>query len=125
MVRNRTPSTRLSPAAGCRGERLENGGVTVKTHLSIAAVLLVCAPAVAIADNVVTYHNSNQRDGAYTIPTLTSAAAANMKPDTKFDGTISGNVYAQPLFWKPKGADKGLVIVATEANSVYALDENS
>ena len=46
-----------------------------------------------------------------------------MTPDTKFNATISGHVYAQPLFWKPKSAKRGLVVVATESNNVYALDE--
>jgi hypothetical protein len=75
------------------------------------------------SDGVLTYHNSNQRDGAYVVPGLTLQAAANVTPDARFDGTVSGHVYAQPLFWKPKGANKGLVIVATESNNVYALDE--
>ncbi len=97
----------------------------MKARSTIAAIALACMPAFASADSVVTYHNSNQRDGAYTIPGLTTAAAANMQLDTKFNGTVSGHVYAQPLFWKPKGADKGLVIVATESNIVYALNETS
>jgi outer membrane protein assembly factor BamB len=82
-------------------------------------------PQIASAGSVVTYHNSNQRDGAYTVPTLTLAAAANVQRDNKFDGTISGHVYAQPLFWEPKGAKRGLVIVATESNTVYALNANT
>jgi outer membrane protein assembly factor BamB len=97
----------------------------MKTRLLVLSALLGFLPAAAIADSVVTYHNSNQRDGAYTIPSLSLASAANMHRDTKFDGTISGHVYAQPLFWKPKGAKRGLVIVATESNTVYALDESS
>jgi PQQ enzyme repeat len=94
----------------------------MKIHFLIAAMLLA---APASADNVTTYHNSNQRDGAYVIPGLTLAAAANVALDTKFAATISGHVYAQPLFWKPKSAKRGLVIVATESNNVYALDEAS
>lgn len=89
------------------------------------ALLIAMLPAAAAADSVVTYHNGNQRHGAYTIPGLTLAAAANMRPDTKFRPRISGHIYAQPLFWKPKGANRGLVIAATESNNVYALNENS
>jgi hypothetical protein len=92
--------------------------------LFLVLAAIVASPP-AIADSVVTYHNSSQRDGAYTISGLTLAAAANTQRDTKFDGTISGHVYAQPLFWKPKGAKHGLVIVATESNTVYALNETS
>jgi hypothetical protein len=87
-----------------------------------AAAFLTLLPGVSAAENVLTYHNSNQRDGAYVVPSLTLAAAAKMKRDGKFDGTISGHVYAQPLFWRPRGAGKGLVIVATESNTVYALN---
>ena len=37
-----------------------------------------------------------------------------MKRDAAFDGHVPGNVYAQPLYWHPPGAARGLVIVATE-----------
>ncbi len=90
------------------------------------ALALSALPCIASAsDSVITYHNSNQRDGAYVIGKLSLAAAANVQRDTKFDGTVSGHVYAQPLFWKPQGATRGLVIVATESNNVYALDDTS
>jgi PQQ enzyme repeat/PQQ-like domain len=94
----------------------------MKIRFLIAAMLLA---APASADNVTTYHNSNQRDGAYVIPSLTLAAASGVAPDTRFKATISGHVYAQPLFWKPKSAKRGLVVVATESNNVYALDESN
>jgi PQQ enzyme repeat len=97
----------------------------MKTRLWVAVALLAAMPGFSMADSVVTYHNSNQRDGAYTIPDLTIAAAANLHRDAKFDGTISGHVYAQPLFWEPKGTRPGLVIVATESNTVYALNAAS
>jgi hypothetical protein len=89
----------------------------------MALLFLAVSCGAASADSVVTYHNSNLRHGAYVVPKLTLAAAANIKRDDKFAPSISGHVYAQPLFWEPKGAKHGLVIVATESNSVYALDE--
>jgi hypothetical protein len=97
----------------------------MRLRLSLAAALLACAPGLAAADSVVAYHNGSQRHGAYTVPDLTLAAAARMHRDTSFNGKMSGHVYAQPLYWNPKGASRGLVIVATESNTVYALDENS
>ena len=97
----------------------------MKTGLWTAIGLVAALPGVAAASSVVTYHNSNQRDGAYAVPGLTLASAANLHRDTKFDGTISGHVYAQPLFWEPKDVQRGLVIVATESNTVYALNANS
>lgn len=92
---------------------------------SLWALMLSSAlvPSLAAAD-VLTYHNSNQRDGAYVVPKLTLAAAANVARDTKFNATVSGKIYAQPLFWK-KGAGAGVVIVATESNNVYALNANT
>jgi len=92
---------------------------------SAAVGLCLLAVTPVLAQSVVTYHNSNQRSGAYVIAGLTRQAAANIKPDTGFRAAIDGHVYAQPLFWKPKGANRGLVIVATESNTVYALDEKS
>jgi len=97
----------------------------MKMRFWMLAAVVGFAPAAVLADSVVTYHNSNQRDGAYAIDSLTLAAAANMHRDNGFDGTITGHVYAQPLFWKPKGTKHGLVIVATESNTVYALNESS
>src|ERR1043165_9413780 len=89
----------------------------------IAVALLASVPGAAAAGSVVTYHNSIHRDGAYVIPQLTQAAAANMHRDTGFNASVSGHIYAQPLFWKASESGRGLVIVATESNSVYALDE--
>ncbi len=97
----------------------------MKSHL-LAATLLAALPSLSVAnDSVVTYHNGNLRHGLYVVPSLNLAAAANMQRDKKFKATIDGHMYAQPLFWKPKGARRGLVIAATESNNVYALDEAS
>ena len=60
------------------------------------AVLLAVVPANG-AVNVTEHHNHDSRDGLYIDPAFTSAAAANLKRDTNFNGTINGNVYAQPL----------------------------
>jgi len=37
------------------------------------------------------------------VPGLTWANAGNMRRDVAFDGRVSGNVYAQPLYWHPAG----------------------
>jgi hypothetical protein len=93
----------------------------------MAAVLFGLGFCISAAanDSVVTYHNGNHRHGAYTVPGLTLAAAANMQRDSRFQASISGHVYAQPLYWKPNGAKRGLVIVATESNNVYALNDTT
>jgi len=91
-------------------------------HLWFAAAFLFGLTAAASA-NVITYHNSNLRHGAYIVHNLTLAAAANVHRDTNFNATVSGNIHAQPLFWKPQGSNSGYVIVATENNAVYALND--
>jgi hypothetical protein len=86
---------------------------------------LATAPGAAMAQSVVTYHNSPDRSGDFTVPGLTLAAAAKLHKDTGFSASITGNVNAQPLYWKPAGAKVGLLIVATESNSVYALNAST
>jgi hypothetical protein len=90
-------------------------------RISALAWLLAMAPGPAAADNVVTYHNSPTRHGAYIVANLTLGAAASMHLDRKFSGNVDGHVYGQPLFWHPAGR-KPLMIVATESNVVAALD---
>jgi outer membrane protein assembly factor BamB len=46
-----------------------------------------------------------------------------MTLDTSFNAKISGNVYAQPLFWQQTGVSE--VIAATENNTVYALNSKT
>ena len=72
--------------------------------------------------NVTMEHNHASRDGLYTDSAFTQTAAANLHRDLNFNGTIFGSVYAQPLYIEngPNGA--AMIIVATEANRVYALD---
>ena len=96
----------------------------MKARLWLAMVAVCCLPVVGSAsDGVLTYHNSNLRHGAYQIHALTLAAAATMRPDTRFNAALNGNIYAQPLYWRPEGTRIGLVIAATESNTVYALNE--
>jgi len=96
----------------------------MRARLWLAVALACSLPAVAPASNsVLTYHNSNLRHGAYTIHALTLAAAGTMRPDTRFNAALSGNIYAQPLYWRPQGARIGPVIAATESNAVTALNE--
>jgi len=66
-------------------------------------------------------HNHLSRDGLYIDPAFTLANAPNLTRDLNFNGTISGNVYAQPLYIE--GGPNGPVVVAvTESNNVYALN---
>jgi hypothetical protein len=72
--------------------------------------------------NVTEYHNHDSRDGLYVDPAFTLAAAANLKRDLSFNGAISGNVYAQPLYIENGPGGKSMVIAVTESDNVYALD---
>jgi ABC-type amino acid transport substrate-binding protein len=72
--------------------------------------------------NVTQEHNNLSRDGLYIDSAFTRSAAANVRRDLNFNGTISGNVYAQPLYVEGGPGGRAKVIVATESNNVYALD---
>jgi outer membrane protein assembly factor BamB len=88
----------------------------------LTSALLALLPALANAQSVLTYHGTSNRYGAYIVPGLTDATAANMHLVSGFAGAVNGAVYAQPLYWQPPHARTGQVIVATETNAVYALD---
>jgi len=85
-------------------------------------IWVLAARAAENSDNVLTYHADAARSGHYVMPGLTWTKAADMRPDEAFEGHVPGNVYAQPLYWRPAGAAHGLVVVATEDNVVVALD---
>ncbi len=77
------------------------------------------------AVNVRTHHNNDSRNGLYVDPAFTKAAAGNLKRDLNFNGSITGHVYAQPLYIEGGPSGKATVIAVTEANNVYALDSAS
>src|SRR5918996_20124 len=71
--------------------------------------------------NVTQEHNNPSRDGVYVDAAFTPSAAANLARDLNFNGAISGNVYAQPLYVEG-GANGPMIIAVTESNNVYALN---
>ena len=80
------------------------------------------APETFVQD-VTQHHRLDSRSGLYLDPLFTPAAAANLTRDLNFDGTIVGNVYAQPLYLDSTSSPIGpVVIVVTESNNVYALN---
>jgi PQQ enzyme repeat len=89
--------------------------------LTVAALwssLLPTTAQVAVTQE----HNHLSRDGLYVDSAFTPSAAANLARDLNFNGTISGNVYAQPLYIENGPGGASMVIVVTESNNVYALD---
>src|SRR4026207_2532494 len=92
---------------------------------SIFSIVVVCfwgaiLPANAQV-NVTQFHNHDSRDGLYIDSAFTQSAASNLTRDLNFDGTIVGNVYAQPLYIEG-GPSGPMIIAVTESNNVYALD---
>jgi hypothetical protein len=88
---------------------------------SCVAILSAILPANAQV-NVTQFHNHDSRDGLYIDSAFTPAAAANLTRDLNFDGTIEGNVYAQPLYLDNGPGGRATIIAVTESNNVYALD---
>jgi hypothetical protein len=88
--------------------------------LPLAIGLSAILPANAQV-NVTQEHNNVSRDGVYIDAEFTPSAAANLTRDLNFNGTISGNVYAQPLYIEG-GPNGPMIIAVTESNNVYALD---
>jgi len=98
----------------------------VKLLSSTLLVILSCFwSAVVPTDaqvSVTQFHNHESRDGLYVDSAFTLNAAANLTRDVNFDGTIVGNVYAQPLYIEGGPGGNAMIIVATESNNVYALN---
>jgi hypothetical protein len=94
----------------------------------VLLLTLIALPALAATPTDATvafYHGAPDRAGNYIAPKLTWSAAGAVHRDQTFDGAIEGHVYAQPLYWHPPGAPRGLIITATESNNVYAMDAAS
>src|SRR5215831_7764071 len=105
----------------------ENPPVKIRNNYCTAFLFFIFAvvtatPALRGAVNVTQYHNHANRDGMYIDPAFTRTAAASLKRDTNFLGTVSGNVYAQPLYIDNLPGAKPMIITVTESNNVYALD---
>src|SRR5438094_5026701 len=71
--------------------------------------------------NVTQKNNNPSRDGLYIDAAFTPGNAANLTRDLNFNGTIVGNVHAQPLYIEG-GANGPMIIVVTASNNIYALN---
>src|SRR5262249_30720782 len=88
----------------------------------VAAGLWIAVPRTDAQEvNVTQEHNNPSRDGVYIDAAFTPSAAANLTRDLNFNGTISGNVYAQPLYIEG-GPSGPMIFAVTESNNVYALN---
>src|SRR5581483_9635320 len=92
------------------------------SSLSVVLILLAAAVLPVTAQVNVTQKNNNlSRDGHYIDAAFTPANAAKLIRDTNFDGTIVGDVHAQPLYIEG-GKNGPMLIVVTASNNVYALN---
>src|SRR5438094_9694058 len=98
----------------------------MKPLSSTFSVVIVCFWGATLSTNaqvnVTQFHNHDSRDGLYVDSAFTPSAAANLTRDLGFDGTIVGNVYAQPLYIDDGPGGRTTIIAPTESNNVYALD---
>src|SRR2546429_5842289 len=95
--------------------------IRLKSVVAVFGIAVLSGVEAHAQVNVTQEHNNPSRDGVYIDVSFTLSAAANLTRDLNFNGTISGNVYAQPLYIE--GVPSGPMIIAvTESNNVYALD---
>src|SRR3954469_12551825 len=86
-----------------------------------------------LSTGVYTYHNNNQSTGVNSTETQITTGNLTVSQFAKrFSTTVDGQVYAQPLYVPnlniTAGAQPGIhntVFVATEHDSLYAIDANS
>src|SRR5215475_8243356 len=86
--------------------------------------LFSLVPQTSAQVNVTQKNNNPSRDGLYIDSAFTPGNAANLVRDLNFDGTIVGNVYAQPLYIEG-GPSGPMIIVVTASNNIYALDADT
>ena len=85
-------------------------------------MLILVAPLTLISDDVLQHHLNGTRDGLYVDPLITQKSATTIHRDKTFNASLPGPVYAQPLYARNGPGGKPAFIVATEQNSVLALD---
>jgi PQQ enzyme repeat len=97
---------------------------SIRTFSLLVGIMWSAVPGIDAQVNVIQEHNNLSHDGLYIDAVFTPAAAAGLTRDLNFDGTISGNVYAQPLYIEG-GPSGPMIIAVTESNNVYALNANT
>src|SRR6266568_2223461 len=105
------------PLASCVCEEL----IRLRSLIAFFGIAVLSGAEAHAQVNVTQEHNNPSRNGVYIDSSFTPEAAANLTRDLNFNGTISGNVYAQPLYVEG-GPNGPTIIEVTESNNVYALD---
>src|SRR5881275_1458292 len=95
--------------------------IRLRSLIAFFGIALLSGAEAQAQVNVTQEHNNPSRNGVYIDAAFTPSAAANLTRNLSFNGTISGAVYAQPLYIE--GGPNGPIIIAvTESNNVYALN---
>src|SRR5258705_10748574 len=123
---------RLNRSRNCVRTAVESlEGRCLLSHVSPIPVPKTKSPAAAPAAgvDVLTYHNDTSRSGANLKETTLTPQNVNASSFGKlFDYKVDGYVYAQPLevsgVRMSDGKVHNVLFVATENDSVYALDAN-
>lgn len=106
-----------------------NGNGAASAILRVLALNFAFAAALAAQVNVTTYHNDNTRSGLNSRETTLTTANVNSSQFGKlFSVTLDGYVYAQPLYLSNvsiSGGTHNVLYVATEHDSLYAIDADS
>jgi outer membrane protein assembly factor BamB len=121
---NSAAQRRSIRAPAFEGKSLAGKPMVMLTVLVVAAILgtNLSTWAQSAEDSVLSFHNSVDRSGKFTVPGLTWERARSVHADRQFRGQVTGAVYAQPLHWRAYGASSSMLLVATETNNVDALD---
>ena len=103
--------------------------MTAATALVAAALAAATASHRAAAQDaaardpsVLTYHGDTSRTGNFVVPALTADKARAVHLDATFDARVAGHLYAQPLYWRPRGSDTAMLVTASEDDVVQAFD---
>ncbi|MGA8541412.1 MAG: hypothetical protein WB566_18055 [Terriglobales bacterium] len=109
-------------------------GTHTVTATSVADTTKTASATVTVTNSnnttgsVLTYHNDDARDGAFSQETILMPSNVSSSTFGKLVSyPLDGQAYAQPLFVSQlniNGASHDVVFVATENNSVYAFDAN-
>src|SRR5580693_6927137 len=97
---------------------------------SLIGVALLCAATLYSQPSVLTWHNDNARTGQNLEETILTQANVNVSSFGKlFTIGVDGLVDAQPLYMPgltiPGAGVHNVLYVATEHDSVYALDADN
>jgi hypothetical protein len=98
-------------------------GQMKQSYLPVCLLLIFAImPSGLIADDVLQHHLNATRDGLYVDGLITQQAAKTIRRDTTFSAPLPGPTYAQPLYVAGGPQGRPALIVATEQNTVLALD---